>query len=116
MQRAGRGFLSCAPAQCWQGRQLPPHSIGVAFQANQLGCEQVDALHLSTPHPDSIRFAVQAHPVCTRGGGAAAKGMSILIAVPRTSLPRTGTLTVQVDLAMRPGDPFKSVGSASIPL
>jgi hypothetical protein len=116
MQRAGHGFLSCAPAQCWQGRQLPAHTIGVAFQANPLGCEQVDSVHVSSPHPGRIRFAVQAHPVCTRGGGAAAKGMTILIAVPRSALPRSGALTAQVDLAMRPGDAFKFVGTASTPL
>jgi hypothetical protein len=113
MQRAGHGFLSCGPRLCWQGRTLPAHSIGIAFQANPLGCEQVQSVRVSSPEPGMLRVDVQAHPVCTRGSGAAAKGTAILLAVPRSALPNTGRLTAEVDIAMRPGDTFVSLGTAS---
>ena len=59
---------------------------------------------------------VQARPVCTRGSGAAAKGTAILLAVPRSALPSTGRLTAEVAIAMRPGDTFVSLGTASTSL
>jgi len=116
MQRAGHGFLSCGPRLCWQGRPLPADSIGIAFQANPSGCEQVQSVRVSSPEPGSLRVNVQARPVCTRGSGAAAKGTAILLAVPRSALPSTGRLTAEVAIAMRPGDTFVSLGTASTSL
>ena len=64
----------------------------------------------------TLRFDVQAHPVCTKGSGAAANGTTILLAVPRSTLPNTGTLTAEVNIAMLPGDKFVPLGSASTSL
>jgi hypothetical protein len=69
-------------------------------------------VRVTSPDQGTLRFDLRARPVCTRGSGAAAKGTTILLAVPRSALPSAGTLTAEVDIAMRPGDKFVPLGSA----
>lgn len=73
-------------------------------------------MRVTSPEQGTLRFDVQTHPVCTKGSGAAAKGTAILLAVPRSRLPNTGTLTAKVNIAMLPGDKFVPLGSASTSL
>lgn len=111
------GHNPCPIRQCWQGRQLPEGTVGIAFQANPLGCEWVDSLQVTSPQHGTIQVDVQEHPLCTKpGSGAAAKGRQILVAIPRSALPATGSITAQVNLSLRPGDPFSSLGTASTAL
>lgn len=109
------GYAPCAAAKCWQGRELPRGTIGIASQANPLGCFAVDSLRVTSPQPGTIQVDVQEHNVCSRGE-AAAKGRAILLAVPRTALPKAGIMTAEVRVALQPGDTFGSIGTASMAL
>jgi hypothetical protein len=106
--------VACHPSPCWDDRSIGVEDLGVAFRPYVTSCEQVTDVRAAPSSPSMITLNVQAHPVCTRGSGAAAMGTAVLVELPPTTVSQHGPVTVAVMISFGPGKPAVRLGQADL--
>ncbi|MGI8667662.1 MAG: hypothetical protein ACR2N4_16830 [Jatrophihabitans sp.] len=110
----GGSAPTCLPAGCWSGARVPANSVLLSVRPATGSCDRLHSIQTAELAAGSVRLDLQLAQACRPGQGTAARSAAMLFALSSASLPRTGRLSVLVRVSTQAGQPFQSLGTATV--